>query len=156
MRSRAASYFFAIVAMVMGFMGGTCSYFAAFAHNELGPYFDQNDMGSYSSQARRAFTHLVVSAVFLWLMDLGFIFTAAIERFRIPCSKFLLIAGGLTVASLQVMVMDDAWGWRTYFNTEGLDHFTSNCRALAGICTANMVLMFFMVVVCVMLMKSED
>ncbi|KAI0883003.1 uncharacterized protein GGS22DRAFT_169260 [Annulohypoxylon maeteangense] len=145
MRASATVSFFIVASIIMGFAAGGCVYFAVFINNELHPYFDRHNMGLYSSQVHETFIYLIISAVLLWLMDLGLLLKVIFDDFHLGCSRFLLVAGEFVVACLAAMSMKNGWGWWAYFDAaEGLDHLTKICHWLAGICTANMVVMILL------------
>ncbi|KAI2472635.1 hypothetical protein F4781DRAFT_444390 [Annulohypoxylon bovei var. microspora] len=151
MKANTGTYFFTCIALILGCIAGGCSYFAAFVNNELRPYFIQHDMGLDSSQAHEIYTYLIVSAVFLWLSCLGILLKVCIEDSDFTCARVLFVASGLTIVTMAAMIAKYAWNWREYFDAaEGLDHLAMNCHTLAGMCTANMVIMFIVTAIVIL------
>ncbi|KAI1651639.1 uncharacterized protein F4817DRAFT_325080 [Daldinia loculata] len=138
---------------LLGLEAGGYSYFAAFVHNELTPYFTEHGMEAQLNDSRLVFTYLLISAIFLWCSVLSMMLGLCCgtgrdsygrERSGFTCGSGLRViiscAFMLAMIILASLTVQHVWEWWQYFEANNLHHFASNCHGLAGMILAVLVL----------------
>ncbi|KAI0110306.1 hypothetical protein F4814DRAFT_426534 [Daldinia grandis] len=154
---------------LLGFEAGGYSYFAAFIHNELSPYFTEHGMEVQSNDARLVFTYLLISAIFLWCSILGMILGLCCgtghdsydrERPWFTCGSGLRVVVSCTIMAVLIVLgcltVQHAWEWWQYFQVNSLHHFASNCHGLAGMILAVLALTMFTLITTILLYACDS
>ncbi|KAI1480030.1 hypothetical protein F4774DRAFT_379404, partial [Daldinia eschscholtzii] len=139
---------------ILGCEAGGYSYFAAFVHNELRPYFIEHKMETQSNDAHMVFAYLVVSAVITWCSFLSTVLILCCggrkhnldehehssRTCRSSLKAFVSCCCMAVLLVLAVLTTQRAWGWWDYFDTNNLGRLASHCHGLVGMIIAILII----------------